>query len=137
MSSQVKLDDTIYPHVSTSSPTTGEATDADSLPTITVEEDGVALGYAPSVTHVTTGLYRVTIVASGANGFEIGKRYSAYIYAVVSGVAGRDSLIEFEVVSQSLSDITAADVTLSAGFVLPTSKEIAPLRYQNFPRRVR
>jgi hypothetical protein len=137
MSSQIKLADTVYPHFGTSSPTTGDATDADSLPTVTIEEDGVALGYAPAVSHVTAGVYRVTIVASGANGFEVGKRYSAWVQATVEGVTGRDSLIEFEVVSQSLSDIASDSTTVLAAWVLPATKEVAPLRYQGFPRRIR
>jgi hypothetical protein len=137
MSSQVKLADTIYPHFGTSSPTTGAATDADTLPTVTIEEDGVALGYAPTVTQVSTGIYRVTIVASSGNGFEVGKRYSGYVVATVGGVTGRDSLIEFEVVSQSISEILPGDVNLAAGWTLPVVKELAPLRYQGFPRRIR
>jgi hypothetical protein len=91
----VKLEDTIYLHFGTASATTGAATNADSTPTVTVEEDGVAMGYAPTVTNVATGLYRVTVAATAANGFETGKRYSVYVAAAVGGVTGRDGIGEF------------------------------------------
>lgn len=95
----VQIEDTLVIHCGTSNPSTGAATDADSTPTVTVEEDGVAMGYAPTVQNVTTGLYRVSIVASAANGFEAGKRYSVYIVATVGGVTGRDGIAEFDVLN--------------------------------------
>lgn len=101
----VKLDDTIYLHFGTASASTGAATDADSTPTCTVEEDGVALGYGPTVTNVATGLYRITIVCTTGNGFEAGKRYSIFVVATVGGVTGRDGVAEFEVVTRSTDDL--------------------------------
>lgn len=93
----VALEDTVYLHVGTTDPSTGGAANASSTPTVTVEEDGVAMGYSPTVTNVATGLYRITIVCSAANGFEWGKRYSVYLVATVAGVTGRDGIAEFEV----------------------------------------
>lgn len=104
----VKLEDTVYFHFGTSDPTTGAATDADSLPTATVEEDGVAMGYSPTVTNVTTGLYRVTIAATTGNGFEAGKRYSVYVVAAVSTITGRDGIAEFVVEANYVDDLPAS-----------------------------
>jgi len=101
----VKLEDTIYLHIGTSSPTTGAATNADTPPTVTIEEDGVALGYSPTPANVAVGLYRVTIVASAANGFEAGRRYSVYAVAAVNSITGRDGIAEFEVVARGLDDL--------------------------------
>jgi hypothetical protein len=124
----VKLDDTFYLHIGTSAPSTGAATDADSTPTVSVEEDGVAMGYSPAVANVTTGLYRVTIVCSTANGFEAGKRYSVYAVATVGGVTGRDGIAEFavntkdvdsKVVVSSIDDDVIQENTFNAG-VSPT-----------------
>lgn len=102
--SPVALGDSVFPVFSTSSPTTGAAVNADSLPTATVEEDGVAMGYAPTITNTGTGRYRVTIDATVGNGFEAGKRYCAFVSATVGGIAGSDALCEFEVVAQSMND---------------------------------
>jgi hypothetical protein len=98
----VALDDTFYFHFGTSDPTTGAATNADSLPAVTVEEDGVAMGYAPTVTNIATGLYRVTVVNSTANGFEVLKRYAAYVVATVSAITGRDGMAEWQTVDADL-----------------------------------
>lgn len=103
--SDVVLGDTVYFHFGTSSPSTGAATDADSTPAVTVEEDGVAMGYAPTVTNVATGLYRVTVVATAGNGFEAGKRYSGYAVATVGGVAGRDGIFEFGAYTRGRDDL--------------------------------
>jgi len=114
--STVKLGASMFPQFSTSSPTTGAATNADSTPTVVVEEDGVAMGYSPTVTNVTTGLYRVTIAATTGNGFEVGKRYAVYAEAAVGGIAGREALGMFEVVSYSAQEL-ALDVYLVLQFL--------------------
>lgn len=101
----VKLEDTIYLHIGTSSPTTGAATNADTPPTVTIEEDGSAMAYSPTPANVAVGLYRVTIIASAANGFEAGRRYSVYAVATVNSVTGRDGIAEFEVVARGLDDL--------------------------------
>src|SRR3989304_6529169 len=106
--SEVKLGDSIYLHIGTADPSTGSATNADALPTVTIEEDGVAMGYSPVVTNVTTGLYRVTIDVTIGNGFEAGKRYSAYVSATVMTVAGVDSLIDFLCMNRETDDLATS-----------------------------
>ena len=108
--SPVFLSDSVYLNFGTSSATTGAATDADSTPTVSVEEDGVAMGYAPTVTNVTTGLYRVQVDATTGNGFEAGKRYSLYATATVGGITGRDGIGEFEVLTLDLNATLTASI---------------------------
>lgn len=106
----VSLGDSVYRHFGTASPTTGAATDADSTPTVVVAEDGVDLGYAPTVTNVATGLYKVQVDATTGNGFEAGRRYSLYVVATVGGITGRDGLDEFEVLALDLNATLNATV---------------------------
>jgi len=108
--SPVSLGDTLYLHFGTSSATTGAATNADSTPTVTIAEDGVDMGYVPSVSNVATGLYMVTIVASTGNGFEAGRRYSCYAVATVGAIAGRDGIGEFEVLALDINSTLNATV---------------------------
>lgn len=116
----VFLSDSVYFHIGTSSATTGAATNADSTPVVSVEEDGTLMGYAPTVTNITTGLYRVQVDATAGNGFEAGKRYSLYVVATVGGVTGRDGVGEFEVLAvdlntgvASVSGLTAANLDVA------------------------
>jgi len=115
--SPVFLSDSFYFQIGTSSVTTGAATNADSTPTVAVEEDGVLMGYAPTVTNITTGIYRVQVDATAGNGFEAGKRYSMYAVATVGGVTGRDGVGEFEVLAVDLNT-GVASVTGSVGSVV-------------------
>lgn len=110
MSSPVSLGDSLYLNFGTSSVTTGAATNADSTPTVSVEEDGVAMGVVPTVTNVATGLYRVQIDCTTGNGFEAGKRYSLYATATVGGVTGRDGIGDFEVLALDLNSTLNATV---------------------------
>lgn len=112
MSSPVSLADTLYLHFGTASATTGAATNADSTPTVIVAEDGVDMGYAPSVSNVATGLYMVTIVCTTGNGFEAGRRYSVYAVATVGGIVGRDGIGEFEVIVLDIN--SALDKTVGS-----------------------
>jgi len=112
----VGLSDSIYLAFGTSSVTTGAATNADSTPTVTVLEDGTALGYAPTVTNITTGLYKVQIDCTAANGFEAGRRYMVYATATVGAITGRDGIGEFEVMA----------VDLNTGIDVATSTRLAP-----------
>lgn len=106
----VALEDSIFPVFGTTSPTTGAATNADSTPSVTITEDGVALGYSPTVTNIATGLYQVTINCTAANGFEAGKRYVVYVTATVAAIVGRDSLAEFEILALDLNSSLNATV---------------------------
>lgn len=112
----VFLSDSVWLPFGTSSVSTGAATDADSTPTVTVLEDGVALGYAPTVSNITTGLYAVQVDATGANGFEAGRRYALYAVATVGAVTGRDGIGEFEVLATDLNT-GVASVTGAVGSV--------------------
>jgi len=118
----VFLSDSFWLHFGTSSVSTGAATNADSTPTVTVAEDGTDMGYAPTVTNVATGLYKVQIDATAGNGFEAGKRYSVYVVATVGGISGRDGIGEFEVLAVDMN--TALDAAISsrmATFTLPAN----------------
>lgn len=112
----VSLGDSVWLHFGTSSTTTGAAANADSTPTVTVAEDGTDMGYAPTVTNVATGLYKVQIDATAGNGFEAGRRYSVYAVATVGGVTGRDGIGEFEVLATDLNT-GVASVTGAVGSV--------------------
>lgn len=101
--SPVFLSDSFYFQIGTSSVSTGAATNADSTPVVSVEEDGTLMGYAPTVTNITTGLYRVQVDCTAGNGFEAGKRYSMYAVATVGAVTGRDGVGEFEVLAVDLN----------------------------------
>jgi hypothetical protein len=109
--SPVSLGDTVRPFFSTCNPSTSAAINADSLPVVTIEEDGITLGYSPTVTNVTTGLYRVVIDCTTGNGFEAGKRYSAYVTATVSAITGRDSLAEYEILALDLNNTLNATIS--------------------------
>ena len=97
----VKLGASIYPQFATANPATGAALNADSTPTVSIEEDGAAMAYAPTVTNIAAGLYRVQIDATSGNGFEVGKQYAAYAVATVAGIAGREHIGMFEVTTYS------------------------------------
>jgi hypothetical protein len=116
MTTPVAHGDSVWLHFGTSSASTGAATNADSTPTVTVAEDGVDLVYAPTVTNVATGLYKVQINCLFANGFDAGKRYSIYVAATVGGVTGRDGLGEFEIIDVDLNT-GVASVTGAVGSV--------------------
>ena len=103
MPNQVALSGTVYLHFGTSSASTGAAANADSTPTVVVAKDGTDLGYAPTVTNVATGLYKVAIACTAGNGFAAGSRFSAYVTATVGGITGRDGLGEFEVIATDLN----------------------------------
>lgn len=117
----VFLSDSVWLHFGTSSATTGAATNADSTPSVVVAEDGTDMGYVPTVTNVATGLYKVEIAATVGNGFEAGKRYSAYAVATVGGIAGRDGIGEFEVLAVDLNTaLDAAITSRMATYTQPT-----------------
>lgn len=122
----VALGDTVFPQFATCSAATGAATNADSTPTVTVEEDGVAMGYAPTVSNIATGLYRYQLDVTGGNGFEAGKRYVVYVVATVGGVTGRAPIDDFEVLTTALDTVSSrTDAAVSSR--LATASYTAPL----------
>ena len=93
-------EETIYVDFVTSSPTTGAAADADSIPTAEVFEDATDTAIlAPTVTKRTgkTGTYRVPIACTAANGFEEGKSYNVLVSATVGTVAAKATIQTFQV----------------------------------------
>ena len=84
----------------TSSPTTGAAADADSLPACEVFEDATDTAIlTPTVTKRTgkTGQYRVPVACTSANGFEVGKSYNVTVSATVGAVAAKAIVQTFQV----------------------------------------
>jgi len=104
MLARVKLGETIRLMFGTAN-TTGAAANADSTPTATVYDQGVAMGYAPTVTNKATGSYEVAIVASTGNGFVVGHEYAVSVAATVSGITGRDGLESFIVETSNITDL--------------------------------
>lgn len=93
----VRLEDTFYIRFFTYN-ASNDLADADSLPTVTIEEDGAgAAAMGATVTDIGTGEYRLAVIATTANGFEVGKRYNAVISATMAGQINKICLCEFEV----------------------------------------
>lgn len=103
----------------------GAATDADAPPTVTVLDQGSVMGYAPAVANKATGMYEVTIVASGANGFVEGHEYSAFIESTVASVTRRDGLASFAIRSTDASSVLTILGTPAAASV---SEDIADVK---------
>lgn len=102
------LEETIYVDFITSSPTTGAATDADSLPTCAVyEETNDTALVTPTVVKRTslTGNYRVPVVCTAANGFEAAKSYSVVISATVGAVAAKAIAANFQMRTNDVDDV--------------------------------
>lgn len=97
----IKLDDSIYAPFTTRDPNTGNAADADALPTAYVEnEDGTTGGLgAVTVNNIAgTGQYNATIVCNTGNGFVVGNRYHIRATATVTG-AGPSTVTDTAVVA--------------------------------------
>jgi hypothetical protein len=109
-----ELEETIYVDFITSSPTTGAATDADSLPTCDVFEDSTDTAIlTPTVTKRTgkTGNYRVPIVCTAANGFEATKSYNIVVAATCGGVAAKAVVQTFQMRTNGPDDLAASILT--------------------------
>lgn len=116
------LSTTVYVQFTTRAFATGVPTTLAGTPVISVLEENnatpITSGVSLSVDRASvTGLNEVTIVASGANGFETGKDYAAYIStgtvggtSVVGEVVGR-----FSIEKQSALRPITAGRTLSVG----------------------
>lgn len=105
-----KLDDTITIDFCTHNPETGAVSDADSLPTCEVFEDSDDTSLnGITVTKRTgkTGDYRVQIVCTQANGFDIGKSYNAVATATVNTITAKALVCSFTLDSVRLSDLTS------------------------------
>lgn len=113
-----KIGDVVTFTANTHSPTTGAATDADSVPVYRVYENETG---APLLTGSmmlldsdnTDGFYSEQITLSEASGFEKGKTYTVYIGAAVGGVAGSvahkfqiEAEVDANTVSGSVASVT-------------------------------
>ena len=111
MSKSWKLGDTLVFYFESHDPTTGSLVDTDSTPTVVVYEDGTSIaGGSPAVANVTTGEYKVTVVATGGNGYAVDKMYSIKVRGGVGAVSDALTIGEFYL-STSLED----DLALASG----------------------
>lgn len=101
------LEDTIYFPILTGN-TGGVPTDADSTPTVSVVENGVAMGVSPTVTHAATGQYFAAIACTAANGFEAGKSYSAVASVVIGGTTYMGGIGNWQMRTQSPDTLPVA-----------------------------
>ena len=99
-----EIDDVLRMDFTVQDPSDGSISDADSLPTVQIFEDG---GTSPIRTPTpakrdtgTTGQYTFSETLSAANGYEVGKTYVVYALATVT-VAGGAVLAQFRVKATS------------------------------------
>ncbi len=97
-----KLDESIPLDFTTHNSATGQAQDADVIPTSEVFEDitGILI-LTPTVTKRVgmTGGYRVAFIAGVANGFEVDKSYNIIVTATVAGVTAKAQVASFKLES--------------------------------------
>jgi len=119
-----KINDYLTFAVNTHNSGTGEATDADSVPSYRVYENEIATPIMTGTmtfldTVNTIGFYSERIDLSAANGFEKGKSYTIYIVGLVNSVTGTTShnfQIEAETDSNVVSDKTGYSLASSQTF---------------------
>lgn len=109
-----KIDDLVTFYTNTHRVDTGNATDADAVPSYRVYEDETATpiltgNMALIDSANTAGFYSEQITLSAANGFEKGKCYAVYISATVNSITATTHhtlQIEAEVDANTVSDKT-------------------------------
>lgn len=90
----------------TTNPLTGQVSDADALPACEVFEDDTDVPIlTPLVTKraILTGNYRVTFIASAANGFEVGKSYNVIASATVAAITAKARIGSFILASAPIA----------------------------------
>ena len=95
-----KLDESITLDFTTHNPITGQVQDTDFLPTCEVFENTTDIPILTPVVTKRAGLtgdYRVSFVASAANGFEIGKSYNVIATATVAAVTAKARIDSFNI----------------------------------------
>jgi hypothetical protein len=110
----ITLEDTIYLNFTTRAFSTGVPTTLAGTPVLSVLESNnatpITAGVSVSVDRASvTGLNQATVVATAANGYEVGKSYSLYIS---TGTVGGVSVVG-EVVGQFTIQTSAAAVDLA------------------------
>ena len=89
---------------------TGALADADALPTAVVKPGAAtALAYAPTVARISTGLYRIPVAHTTANGFAVDTWYNVRAVVVQGGVTGRLAIARFRVRANAWRGITVGD----------------------------
>lgn len=132
----VELGDIFFNDFITTSPTTGNVVDADSVPTVEVFEDDndtPILSY-DSVKRVSkTGNYRVRIAATTANGYEVGKSYNVVVTAIVEGVTSKVVSASFYLrdAMTKLTDAALRVTTAIPDYFTPTGMAAAPAVVQS------
>jgi len=115
-----KLADTIILDFTVHLPTTGAVSDADALPTVEIwedETDTTLAGGTVTKRVGKTGNYRVAVVATAANGFEVGKSYNVVVTVVAGGVTAKAVVGSFFIDGKRLSDLN----DIAAGTVMGKS----------------
>jgi hypothetical protein len=109
-----KLNETIFLDFVTSDPETGEAVDADALPTCKVREDATESPiHLPTVVKRSgAGEYFVPIACTDLNGYEPDRTYNVIVEATVAGRAAKAKLATFQVRALATAD-TSGRVTLA------------------------
>lgn len=108
----VELGSTHCVDFTTHSPTTGAATNADSTPTVEVFEgsnDTPVVSPTPAQRTARTGHYKADVVATTANGFEVGKTYNVVVAATVGGITARFVAARFVITTAVPQAVVQAD----------------------------
>lgn len=113
-----KLADTIILDFTVHLPTTGAISDADALPTVEIwedETDTTLAGGTVTKRVGKTGNYRVAVIATAANGFEVGKSYNVVVTVVAGGVTAKAVIGSFFIDSKRLADLNDLGGTVQSG----------------------
>jgi hypothetical protein len=127
-----KLADTITLDFTVHLPTTGAVSDADALPTVEIwedETDTTLAGGTVTKRVAKTGNYRVAIIATTANGFEVGKSYNVVVTVIAGTVTAKAVIGSFFIDEKRLSDLN--DITVAqilAGVVEGTTTFVQAVR---------
>lgn len=85
---------------------TGVEVDATSGPTVVISENAVDMAYSPTITDVGNGESIVSIACTAANGFEVGKRYTARVRATdADGIVHGTGLAGWVMAAASVDDV--------------------------------
>lgn len=108
----------------------GAVSDADSIPTVEIFEDDTDTAIlTPTAVKRTskTGDYRVPLVITAANGFEIGKSYNVVVTATVGGVTSKAVIMSFtvDIIGLKLGSIVADGSNTSSTFKTDLSETTA------------
>ena len=103
-----KLGDVITLDFTTHNPSTGNVSDADTLPLCEVFEDSNDVPILEPVVVKRSGKigdYKVSVEATVANGFEVGRSYNVVVTATVNGVQAKSRISAFTLDGQRNSDL--------------------------------